>query len=70
VLNAARRVWVLVTGESKREALRRVFQPSRTESSLPIARVKPRRGELIWWVEESLRDAVPSRYLSVAETGS
>ncbi|MCS7066702.1 MAG: 6-phosphogluconolactonase [Fimbriimonadales bacterium] len=64
VLNAARRVWFLVTGESKRDALRRVLQPSRTEPLLPAARVKPRRGELIWWVEESLKDALPPRWLS------
>jgi 6-phosphogluconolactonase len=63
VLNAARRVWFLITGERKREALRRVFKPDRHEPPLPAARVKPKHGELIWWVEEVLRDAIPPRYL-------
>jgi len=64
VLNAARRVWFLVTGESKRDALRRVFQPSHTEPPLPAARVKPKRGELVWWIEGALKEAVPSKWLS------
>jgi 6-phosphogluconolactonase len=63
VLNAARRVWFLITGERKREALRRVFKTDRHEPPLPAARVKPKHGELIWWVEEVLRDAIPPRYL-------
>ncbi len=63
VLNAARRVWFLVAGEAKRDALKRVFQPQHDEPPLPAARVQPRRGELIWWIEDALQDALPPHIL-------
>lgn len=51
VLNAARRVWFLVRGESKREALQRVFHPQSGQSPPPAGLVRPSQGELIWWLD-------------------
>ncbi len=51
VLNSARRVWFLVTGTNKREAIRKVF----SGVPLPAGLVRPTEGELIWWLDETLK---------------
>jgi len=48
VLNAARAVYVVVTGEDKAEAVRRVLME---RDPLPAALVQPEQGEVIWWLD-------------------
>ncbi len=48
VLNHARRVHFLVSGEEKAEALRLAVEGT---GSLPAQRVTPRKGELLWLVD-------------------
>ncbi|MFQ3612063.1 MAG: 6-phosphogluconolactonase [Fimbriimonadales bacterium] len=50
VLNRARRVWFLVTGESKRTILQRVF----AGEPFPANAVQPEAGECVWWLDEAL----------------
>ena len=51
VLNATRRVWFLVSGESKRSAIEQLFD---TETpNLPAARITPHI-ERLWWLSEEL----------------
>ena len=52
LIAAARRVVFLVSGESKRDALRRVLEGDR---SLPAARVRLEDGELLWLIDEDAR---------------
>jgi len=52
VINNARRVIFLVSGPDKAGALARVrADDGRSSSSLPAARVKPTKGEVIWLVK-------------------
>jgi 6-phosphogluconolactonase len=53
IVNAARRVLFLVSGASKKRALRRVFAESRDPKSIPAQRVVP-QGPLMWMID---RDA-------------
>lgn len=54
VINSAERVWFLVTGASKAGVLKQVLYSAPGETSLPASRVKPERGELIWWLDSVL----------------
>lgn len=51
VLNQAARVWFLVSGGSKREALQRALSPQTAIAECPAAGVRPTDGELVWWVD-------------------
>jgi 6-phosphogluconolactonase len=53
VLNNAAKVWFLVMGASKADAVKQALSAS---SDLPAARVQPVNGKLTWWVT---RDAAP-----------
>lgn len=46
VLNASKRVWFLVVGESKQAVLERVLEGDET---LPASYIEP-DGELVWWI--------------------
>ncbi|XP_006002979.1 6-phosphogluconolactonase [Latimeria chalumnae] len=52
VLNAARTVLFVATGESKAAVLKRILE-GKEASPLPAARVQPRDGELHWFLDES-----------------
>jgi 6-phosphogluconolactonase len=56
LLNAARRVWVLVPGADKRDIVRRCLaaraEPGGT-ARFPILGVRPDAGELIWWLDDA-----------------
>ncbi|HVZ93649.1 MAG TPA: 6-phosphogluconolactonase [Phycisphaerales bacterium] len=56
LLNAARLIAVLVTGEGKRETIRRVAEGREPESKLPIRGIKPVGGVLRWYLDS---DACP-----------
>ncbi len=53
VLNHAARVWFLVSGASKREALRRAVSREEPVTACPATGVQPTDGELVWWVDEA-----------------
>jgi len=52
-INAARQVWILVTGESKAARLREVLQDSPAKGSTPSAGVQPQNGELVWMLDRA-----------------
>ena len=47
LINAAKRVWILAAGPEKKAILERVMGKP---GDLPIQRVQPTNGELVWWV--------------------
>jgi 6-phosphogluconolactonase len=51
VLNAARRVVFLVTGEEKAATLAAVLSPRTGRDHPPAARVRPAQGSLVWLVD-------------------
>ena len=53
VLNAARRILFLVSGESKSETLANVLYGEYQPEKLPAQRIRPTDGELIWMVERA-----------------
>ncbi len=53
VLNAARCVLVLVTGDAKAEALERVLEGPKNPTEYPSQLVAPTDGELLWLVDEA-----------------
>jgi 6-phosphogluconolactonase len=59
VINAARAVVLLVTGESKASRVAEVFQERASGAArLPAARVAPRRGELHWFLDAAARSVL------------
>jgi 6-phosphogluconolactonase len=56
-INAARSVLVLVTGQSKAlrvaQAMQQLQASTRSDETLPIARVQPGDGELVWVLDEA-----------------
>lgn len=52
-INAARRVWLLVTGEGKATRLQQVLKGESDKRSTPVAGVKPENGELIWILDKA-----------------
>jgi 6-phosphogluconolactonase len=59
VINAARVVVLLVTGESKAGRVAEVFQERASGAArLPAARVAPRRGELHWFLDAAARSVL------------
>ncbi len=53
VLDAARRVIFLVSGEEKAEVAGAIIGKKRSARELPAARVRPRRGSLLWLLDET-----------------
>lgn len=53
VLNAAREVIFLVSGEAKAAVLERVLRTSRPDPALPATLVQPTRGKVIWLVDRA-----------------
>jgi 6-phosphogluconolactonase len=56
LLNAARRVWVLVPGADKREMVGQcmaALERRSAERPWPIVGVRPTDGELIWWLDDA-----------------
>ena len=57
VINAARNVIFLVTGESKAEAVRRIFDSG---EQLPAGMVRPEQGRLVWMLDEAAAASLPA----------
>ena len=53
LINAARRVLILVSGEAKAAALRNVLAGSQDEHRFPVQGVQLRRGNLTWLVDQA-----------------
>jgi 6-phosphogluconolactonase len=53
VFNSARKIFFLVTGESKATTLARVINGEHQPEELPAQRIRPTNGKLIWLVDEA-----------------
>lgn len=58
LINAARAIWVLVCGAAKRKMAGRCLDalkgdPPSPEDDPPIAGVRPKQGELVWWMDKA-----------------
>jgi 6-phosphogluconolactonase len=51
-INSARRVWILVTGQSKAARVQQVLETKSPVRSTPIAGVAPQSGKLIWMLDK------------------
>jgi 6-phosphogluconolactonase len=60
VLNAAREIWFLVTGETKAARVAQALGYAPADPPLPAARVHPSHGELHWWLDRAAAAALPS----------
>lgn len=58
VINHAGRVWFLVTGEDKAEALAQVLGGEADPNEVPSAIVRPEDGEVIFWTDQAAASAV------------
>ena len=56
VLNAARRVVFLVSGEEKRGPATAILKRKPGWRDLPASRVRPNRGSLLWLLDEEAGD--------------
>lgn len=59
-LNAARRVWFLITGEGKREIVARCragLDGEDAKRAYPMLGVRPAPGELVWWLDRAASGA-------------
>jgi len=59
VLNAARRVVFLVSGEDKADAAQRTLAPDGSGQPTPASRVAPRHGEVIWILDRGAASSLP-----------
>ena len=60
LINAADRVWVLISGAEKRDIVARCRAArARGEQPYPILRVVPTDGELVWWLDQAAAGASP-----------
>jgi 6-phosphogluconolactonase len=53
VFNSSRNLLFLVTGEEKAAVLQKVFSSQKDYLNLPIQRIEPKQGNLIWHVDAS-----------------
>jgi 6-phosphogluconolactonase len=56
LINAAMRVWVLATGGDKAAIVRQCLeeqQDPKAPRQWPVLGVRPKRGELIWWLDRA-----------------
>lgn len=58
-INASARVWFLVTGAAKAEALRQTLQGPQRPSLWPAQAVHPAHGEVVWWVDRAAASLLP-----------
>lgn len=58
VINAAKSVCFLVTGEGKKEKVREIIKNEGSASDYPAAHIKVNEGELIWFLDEAAAQEV------------
>lgn len=62
VINAAREVFFLVTGENKAEKVQEIIeQPDRAKEKYPAALVQPESGNLYWFLDEEAAKLLANR---------
>lgn len=66
VLNAARRIVFLVSGEGKSEIVREIFREDASPNRFPAQRVRPDAGELIWLLDRPAASKIPRSASEVA----
>jgi 6-phosphogluconolactonase len=59
ILNAARRVLFLVSGEDKAAAVQRTLAPDGSGEPTPASRVAPPHGEVIWILDREAASSLP-----------
>jgi 6-phosphogluconolactonase len=52
ILNAAREIWMLVTGEAKAGRVAQALGGRVGGDALPVGRVRPAAGRVVWWLDE------------------
>jgi 6-phosphogluconolactonase len=62
VLNAAHRVYFLVSGEEKADVLRAVLEEGAGAPGLPAGAVRPAHGELVWWTDAAAAKKLPASW--------
>jgi 6-phosphogluconolactonase len=53
VINDARNIFFLAAGASKAETLKKVLSNSYTPAELPVQRIDPKNGRIVWFVDEA-----------------
>lgn len=53
VINAAREIAFLVTGESKTEKVQKIYNQLPGSEAFPAAHIQSKIGETVWWLDES-----------------
>ena len=61
VLNAARQVWCVVTGHAKREIVVRCLDAVATRRLLPVQRIRPTAGKMVWWLDNAATGSTVKR---------
>jgi 6-phosphogluconolactonase len=59
VINAARRVMLIVSGVGKAGRVAQAFENSLSDKFLPVQRVRPVSGELVWLLDEAAAASIP-----------
>jgi 6-phosphogluconolactonase len=59
VINAARRVMLIVSGGGKAGMVARAFEYSSSDKLLPVQKVGPVNGELVWLLDEAAAASIP-----------
>lgn len=58
VINQARSICFLVTGESKKEKVHQIVNGTELAKNYPAYHINPRHGELIWFIDEPAASAI------------
>lgn len=61
LINAARRVMILITGADKAERVREALQPTESGPRLPVQLVRPSNGRLVWLLDRGAASLLDSR---------
>ena len=65
VLNSARMIVFMATGEKKAQTLAQVLSGRYNPELYPAQRIEPREGRLIWQVDEAAASRLPRKLLSI-----
>ena len=64
VLAEARNVVFVVTGNSKADALKTILANPGTGPALPSSRIKPRSGQVVWFLDAGAAEKLPAQVIS------
>lgn len=60
VLNQARHIWIMVTGEKKAHTVAAALHGPHQPQQLPIQRIRPEHGKLTWMLDDAAARQLPS----------